>query len=87
MIVYQGEIRNIGLTISNSKIDSFVIDSAQFAISDPNENISIHGDATINGNSIYTLFSADNIGKYNVTFIYKIGPEILKAKLYIDVVQ
>lgn len=85
MVMYQGEIRNLGISVANIVESTFTITEAKYAVVDSNNVVLLNGDATIDSHNIYTLFSADNVGKYTLVFIYKVGVETLKAKLYIEV--
>ena len=87
MVIYKGETRNLGISISNITNNVFIIDSAEYAISN-SENIVIDsGTATINGHNIYALIKGDTVGQFTMVFIYKIGVEIMKAKFNVEVVE
>ena len=85
MVMYQGEIRNLGITVANIVESTFTITDAKYAVVDSNNVVLLNGNATIDSHNIYTLFSADNVGKYTLVFIYKVGVETLKAKIFVEV--
>jgi hypothetical protein len=87
MVIYQGETRNLGITITNSVNSTFTIESADFAVSN-SENVVINsGTATIDGHNVYALFNGTTVGEYTLVFIYKVGVEIMKAKLNVEVTE
>lgn len=82
----QGEVREIGIEVLSQVEQDFTIETADFEIVSTNDNTQIeNGTATIDDKKILTMFSATNIGSYNCIFTYRIGPEILKAKVYVEV--
>ncbi len=86
MTFMQGEIRQIGIEITNVAGQDFVIDAAEYEILDTEGNQIERGYPTINGHKILTLFNASQKGSFYVFFKYHIGPEILKAKIFVEVV-
>lgn len=82
----QGEVREIGIEVISQVEQDFTIETADFVIVNANDNTQIeNGTATIDDKKILTMFSAANIGSYYCIFTYRIGPEILKAKIYVEV--
>lgn len=86
MRIYEGEVRMIGIEIENTLDNNFVIETADYVITDKNKNIIEQGFPTIDGRRIVILFSGTNKGVYNVNFKYHIGPEILKARILVEVI-
>jgi hypothetical protein len=86
MRIYEGEVRKIGIEVENAVDNNFVIDAADYVITDKDKNIITEGLPTIDGHRIFTLFSGTNKGVYQVTFKYHIGPEILKARIFVEVI-
>lgn len=85
MYLKQGEVRRIGIEVVSQVNDSFAIDTADYSITDSAGRVIENGIPTIDGHKIETLFSANNIGRFFCEFTYRIGPEILKAKIYLEV--
>jgi hypothetical protein len=92
VIVTKGEVREVAIEVINEHKDQFIIETANYEIINllssfqglPTAVIET-GVATIEGHTISTLFSASQFGNYNVIFTYRIGPEILIAKVYVEV--
>lgn len=85
MIFMEGEIRQIGIEVSNVAGENFVIEAAEYEIVDTNGNQIERGYPTIDGHKLLTLFNANEKGSFNVYFKYHIGPEVLKAKVFVEV--
>ena len=85
MYLQKGEIRQVGIEVISQLNQDFIIDAADFSILDSSGNVLENGTPTIEGHKIITLFSAAQAGKFYVEFTYHIGPEIIKAKIYIEV--
>jgi hypothetical protein len=84
--VLTGEVRQVGIEVISTISQSFTISTADYSIENRTTGeISSTGTATIDGNKILTLFTGSAPGKYQVVFTYRIGPEILKAIVYVDV--
>ena len=86
MYIIKGEVRKIGIEVVSQLSQEFKIDSADFSIMKISGEAVENGMATIEEHKILTLFSAQEIGKYYCEFTYRIGPEILKAKIYVEVI-
>lgn len=86
MRIYEGEVRMIGIEIENTLDNNFVIETADYTITDKNKNIIEQGFPTIEDHRIVVLFSGTEKGVYQVTFKYHIGPEILKARILVEVI-
>lgn len=86
MIFNKGEVRKVGIEVISQVNDSFAIDAADFTIHMDDGTEIETGSATIDGHKILALFSANEIGKYVCEFSYHIGPEILKAKINVEVI-
>lgn len=87
MTFQQGEVRQVGIEVINQTGESFIIETADYAIEKRDGTTIESGIATIDGHKILTLFSAQEIGQYYVFFTYRIGAEILKAKVYVEVTK
>lgn len=87
MILTQGEVREIGIEVVSQVKQDFIIEAADYVITKTDGTTIESGTATIDGRKILTLFSAQEVGKFYVWFIYRIGPEILKAKIYLEVMK
>lgn len=86
MTFMHGEIRQIGIEVVNMVNQDFVIDVAEYEIVDMQGKQIEKGYPTIDGHKILTLFNASVTGKFYIFFKYHIGPEILKAKIFVEVV-
>ncbi|QZY56722.1 hypothetical protein [Crassaminicella profunda] len=86
MVFNQGEVRKIGIEVMSEIQQDFVIESADYEISNQRGEIVETGVATIEEHKILTLFSAIEKGRWCCEFTYRIGPEIIKAKLSIAVI-
>lgn len=86
MTFIQGEIRQIGIEVTNVAGEDFVIEAAEYDVVDNNGIQIERGYPTINGHKILTLFNANEKGSFNIFFKYHIGAEILKAKVFVEVV-
>lgn len=85
MYLNKGEVRQVGIEVLSQLNQDFVIDAADFSIIKGSEETVETGTPTIDGHKIVTLFSAQQSGSYYVEFTYHIGPEIMKAKVYLEV--
>lgn len=85
MIVRKGEVRQIGIEVLNKLEQSFEIDAAEYSIQNISGSVSESGFPTIDGHKLYMLFDGTHIGRHYVVFKYHVGPEILKAKIIVDV--
>lgn len=85
MTFNQGEIRKVAIEIISKIEQNFVIESAEYIIKKQDGQIVETGIATIEDHKILTLFSATEKGCFFCEFTYRIGPEVLKAKLSIIV--
>lgn len=85
MVLQQGEVREVGIEVINQLGQDFSIDAAEYKIIS-NDQEAESGFPTIVGHKIITLFNAAKTGEYNIIFKYHIGPEILKAKIFVEVV-
>lgn len=88
MTINQGEVRQIGIEVVSQLTQDFVIETADYRILKKDGTEIETGTATIDAHKILTLFSAASIdpGQYYCEFTYRIGPEILKAKISVEVV-
>lgn len=86
MYIKKGEVRKIGIEIISQLDQDFVIETADFSIIKASGEIIEQGIPSIDNHKIITLFSAAEVGKYNCEFTYRIGPEIMKAKIYVEVI-
>ena len=85
MKVKLGEIRSVGIEVFNLQNQEFEISVAEYEILDEEKNIIDRGIPTIDRNRIFTLFNAEERGKYNVVFKYHIEPEVLIANVEVEV--
>ena len=85
MYMNQGEVRQIGIEVISQLNQDFIIDAADFSILDNTRQTIENGIPTIEGHKIIMLFSGQKAGRYNILFTYHVGPEIMKAKIYIEV--
>lgn len=84
MLFSLGEVRQVGIEVIGENQD-FTIETADYEILTKDNTVVESGSATIDVHKILTLFSANEIGRFCVEFTYRIGPEILKAKIYLEV--
>lgn len=85
MYFKKGEVRKIGIEVVSQLNQDFIIEAADFSIIKINGEIVENGIPTIEEHKILTLFAANQVGKFYCEFTYRIGPEILKAKIYVEV--
>lgn len=85
MIIQQGEVREVGIEVVNQLGQDFSIDAAECSVISTDGTETEKGLPTIDGHKLLTLFSATEKGRYYIIFKYHIGPEILKAKIYVEV--
>lgn len=86
MYLKQGEVRRIGIEVMSQVNDNFMIDTAGYKVINASNNTVLEsGIPTIDEHKIMLLFSAREVGKYYIEFEYHIGPEILKANIYMEV--
>lgn len=86
MQIYEGEVRMIGIEIESTLDSNFVIEAADYVVTDKNKNIIDEGFPTIEGHRMFVLFSGTSKGIYQISFKYHIGPEILKARVLVEVI-
>lgn len=86
MTLQLGEIREVGIEVINNIGQDFTIEACDYSIIKTDGTEIEKGFPTIDGHKILTLFSASEKGVFSVIFKYHIGPEIIKAKLYMEVV-
>jgi hypothetical protein len=86
LTIYKGEVRKIGIEVISQTNQNFIIETAEYIIKNTKDEAIGNGFATIEDHKIITLFTAESKGSYTCDFIYRIGPEILKAKVNINVV-
>lgn len=85
MYLQLGEVREIGIEVTSDIKQDFVIDVAEYQVLKDNVEVD-RGYPTIDGHKILTLFNANELGKFYVSIKYHIGPEIFKAKVYVEVI-
>lgn len=87
MVVNKGEVRKVGIEVISQIGETFVIETADYKILKADGTVLENGVASIDGNTIITLFSAQETGQFVVVFTYRIGAEILIGKVFIKVVE
>ncbi|WP_461206936.1 hypothetical protein [Clostridium sp. DL1XJH146] len=85
MYVTQGEVREVGIEINNLLGQDFTIDASEYEILKTDGDVIETGQPTMDGHKLIALFSATEKGRFYVWFKYHIGPEILKAKILVEV--
>ena len=80
-----GEVRKIGIEVSSRLGQDFIIESADYVITDENGTEVTRGYPSIDGHKIVALFTAAEAGRFECEFTFRIGPEILKNKINIKV--
>ena len=86
MKIQVGEIREVGIEVISRLNQEFVIDAAEYQIIKKDGTEVEKSIPTINGHKLLILFNATEKGLFYVIFKYHIGPEILKAKVLVEVV-
>ena len=86
MQLAHGEVRKIGIEVKSQLDQDFLIETADFNISKITGELVEQGTPTIDNHKIIALFSAAECGNFYCEFTYRIGPEILKARIYVEVV-
>jgi|AGTN01.2.fsa_nt_gi hypothetical protein len=82
----KGEVRKIAIDVSSRLGQDFVIDSADFVILKEDGTEVTRGYPTIDGHKLTVLYSAIEAGRFICELTFRIGPEILKYKVYVKVV-
>lgn len=86
MTLQLGEVREVGIEVINQLGQDFSIDAADYQILKKDGIEVDKGFPMIDGHKILTLFNAKEKGVFYVMFKYHIGAEILKAKIFMEVV-
>lgn len=86
MTLQLGEVREVGIEVVNQLGQDFSIDAAEYQIIKKDGVEVDKGFPMIEGHKILTLFSAVERGLFYVVFKYHIGAEILKAKIFMEVI-
>lgn len=86
MVIQQGEIRQVGIEVINQLGQDFEIEAAEYEIVKGDGTRVEYGFPMIEDKKILTLFNGANKGRFYVIFKYHIGPEILKAKILVEVI-
>lgn len=81
----QGEVREVGIEVIKQEGNDFEISAADYQITKYDGTTIEAGQPVINDHKLIVLFSANDIGKFYVIFKYHVGPEILKAKILVEV--
>lgn len=85
MILQLGEIREVGIEVINQISEDFIIEAAEYQIISKEGTEIEQGFPTKNGHKLIALFSAVEKGVFYIIFKYHIGPEILKARISVEV--
>lgn len=85
MVVYLGEIREIGIEVINKLSEDFVIEAAEYQITKKDGTEIEKGYPSIDNHKLLALFNAIEKGPFYIIFKYHIGPEILKSKVLVEV--
>ena len=85
MVIFDGEVRQIGIEVISNTGQEFVIDAAEYSVEDSDGTEIENGLPAIDGHKITMLFTASGTGVFFVIFKYHIGPEILIAKIDVEV--
>jgi hypothetical protein len=85
MRMLNGEVKQIGIAVVSQSSTAFVISSADHVVYDSKDEVVEQGSSTIEGHKIVMLFSATSNGNFICEFTYRIGAEILKAKINVSV--
>jgi hypothetical protein len=85
MYVKKGEVRKVGVEVTNRLNQDFIIDAADFSILAEDGTEIEKGYPTIDGHKVIALFSGSTLGKFTCEFTMHIGVEILKSKIEIEV--
>lgn len=86
MILQKGEVRKVGIEVSNLRREPFIIETADYEVRKKDGTVVEAGTADIDEHKILFLFSAQLTGKFEALITYRIGAEIIIAKLYVEVV-
>lgn len=86
MTLQLGEVREVGIEVVNQLGQDFSIDAAEYQIIREDNTEIDKGFPMISGHKILTLFNALEKGLFYVIFKYHIGAEILKAKIFMEVI-
>lgn len=88
MTINKGEVRQVGIEVVSQLAQDFIIETADYRILKKDGTEIENGISTIDEHKILTIFSAATLdpGQYYCEFTYRIGPEILKAKICVEVI-
>ena len=85
MYIKKGELRKVGISVSNNQTPGFIIEFCDYEIFKNNGELIEKGSAKIENHDIYTYINHDIIEDIYIVFSYGIADEILKAKIQIHV--
>jgi hypothetical protein len=85
MTINKGEVRQVGIEVISQVKQDFIIENADYRIIKRDGTLIEQGTATVEGHKILTLFSGQSEGVFYCEFTYRIGAEILKAKVLMEV--
>lgn len=85
MLLKVGEVRQVGFEFRSSDGNSFIIDGADYVITDQSDAIMQSGNAEIDNLKVLTIFNANTVGTFYVTFTVHIGSEIYRPQKVIKV--
>jgi hypothetical protein len=85
MTINKGEVRQIGIEVISQVKQDFIIENAEYRIISRDGTLVEKGVASVEGHKILTLISGSSAGVFYCEFTYRIGPEILKAKVLVEV--
>lgn len=85
MLFSKGEVRQVGIDVTNKLNEDFNIETADYEVIKSNGESIEKGYATIDGHKVLTLFSAMEVGNFYCILTYRVASEILKAKIHIQV--
>lgn len=86
MKLFLGETRYVGIEVINKLGQFFEIEAAEYKIYDRQNNELSRGIPVVQEKQIFTLFNASEKGLYYLDFKYHIGPEVLKARILVEVI-
>lgn len=86
MTIHEGEVREVGIEVINQLGQDFLIEAAEYLMQKLDGSEVEKGMAMIQDHKILTLIKGRDKGRFYVVFKYHIGAEILKAKIFIEVI-
>jgi len=87
MYIKRGEVKEIGIEVINQLGETFIIEAAEYQITKKEGTEIEKGIPSIEDHKLTALFSATQKGEFYMIFKYHIATEIIKAKVFVEVIE